>query len=271
MVVQSALKSAHPTALSIVSSVLGLCAALSLAVLSVVEHRNTARPSFVISIYIILSLLFDIVRTRTTWLLGGHALAGTSTLALALKVAIIVLETVNKRSILLEAYAKLSSEATSSLPSRGLFLWLGSLLRAGSNKVLTMKDLLPIHEKLDTRTLHIQLEAAWAKGNKKGKHSLAVATLRAWTAEFAKIAVPRLLIVALNVLQPFIVTAVVENTLKEDSEEVRNEGYGLIGAVGLAYLGTAVFAPMLLCFTTPLTFSRCLPAYTSIWRFAPWP
>lgn len=48
------------------------------------------------------------------------------------------------------------------------------------------------------------------------------------------------MLVALSILQPFIVAAVIENTLEKDSPEIRNQGYGLIGAVAFAYFGQAV-------------------------------
>jgi hypothetical protein len=154
--------------------------------------------------------------------------------------AVLLLETVDKRKMLLGEYKILSSEATSSLPSRGLFLWLEPLLREGSRKALVLKDLMAIHENLDPHKVRLELSAAWRKSYRQRRHALAFATLRAWKWEFAKIVFPRLVIVLLSILQPFVITAVVENVLAKDSLETRNKGYGLIGAVALTYFGTAV-------------------------------
>lgn len=238
---QQSLRVSDTRAISIGSAALGLFVAVSLAALSVLEHRNTLRPSFLIWSYLICTLLFDIARVRTSFLRSNaQALAGTATASVVLKVAVLILETVNKRSILLDTYSRFSSEATSSLPSRGLFLWLASLLRQGSKKILTLKDLLPIHEKLDPRKLTIELSATWSKSDQHRRHGLAMATLWAWRGEFAKIALPRLMLVALNLIQPFVIQAVVENNIAPDSPEIRNQGYGLIGAVGLIYLAQAI-------------------------------
>ena len=115
---QLPLRYSETTSISIASAVLSLLAALALIALSVLEHRNAPRPSFIISIYLILSLFFDITRTRTMWLGNSPALAGRATAALMLQGAVLLLETVDKRKMLLGEYKILSSEATSSLPDR---------------------------------------------------------------------------------------------------------------------------------------------------------
>ncbi len=257
ILVQQSLTISETSHIAIASAAVGFVAAIALGVLSILEHRNTSRPSFIISIYVLLSMLFDIVRTRTAWL-GNEtrALAATTTVAVALKLAILALETVNKRSILLETYHKLSKEATSGFLSRSLFLWLASLLMQGSKKALTLKDLFGIHEKLDPHKLTQELSKQWKKsknapkvattihlttlGNRRRRYGLAMATLWAWKTELAKIAIPRLIIVALNISQPFIIGAIIDNTLAHNTPEIRNQGHGLIGAVALSYFGIAV-------------------------------
>lgn len=150
--------------MTIASSVVGFSAAIGLAFFSSLEHRNSPRPSFIIVSYLLLSLVFDIARVRTAWLLkGSEAIAATVTAAMSTKVLIVVVETFNKRHILLEAYAKLSKEATSGIVSRAMFWWLVSLLKDGSKTVLTLNDLLPIHEKLEPEKLTREYSQKWSK------------------------------------------------------------------------------------------------------------
>lgn len=164
ILVQRSLKSSQLSPIVIASAALGLVGAITLAALSTVEHRNTLRPSFLITIYLMLSILFDIVRTRTAWLQGdARAVAGTTTTAVILKLAVLVFETVNKRSILLDTYRRLSKEATSGLLSRSLFIWLASLLKAGAKGALNKDDLLGIHESLDPQKLAAELGETWGK------------------------------------------------------------------------------------------------------------
>ncbi|KAJ6785512.1 hypothetical protein PWT90_03803 [Aphanocladium album] len=240
LVLQSLNKS-ETSQISTASAAVGLVAAVTLAALSILEHRNTSRPSFLINVYLIFSILFDIARTRTAWLRSdSRALAGTTTAAVVLKLFVFLLEAVSKRSILLKAYARLSKEATSGFLSRGLFLWLSSLLMKGSKKALSLKDLFSIHEKLDPHQLTQALSKQWSKSDHHRRHGLAIATLFTWKAELGKLAIPRLILVALNISQPFIIEAIIDNTLAQDTPQVRNHGYGLIGAVALSYTGTAI-------------------------------
>ncbi|OAR00109.1 hypothetical protein LLEC1_04813 [Akanthomyces lecanii] len=243
ILVQKSLKVTESSQIAIASATAGLVAAIALGALSTLEHRNTSRPSFLISTFFIISILFDVARARTAWIGSeARALAGTTTAAVVLKFAILALETVNKRSILLEAYSKLSKEATSGLFSRGLFLWLASLLVQGSKKALTLKDLFGIHEKLDPHKLTQELSEQWNRnlGNRHRRRGLAIATLWAWKAELLKVAIPRLMIVALNTSQPFIIAAIIDNALARDTPEIRSQGHGLIGAVALSYFATAI-------------------------------
>ncbi|KAJ3497996.1 hypothetical protein NLG97_g1469 [Lecanicillium saksenae] len=240
LVLQS-LNDSEVSQISIASATVGLVAAVTLAILSILEHRNTSRPSFLIAIYLVGSIMFDVARTRTTWLRNDSgALAGTATAAVILKLFILWLEAVNKRNILLEAYNTLSKEATSGLLSRGLFLWLSSLLMNGSKKALSLKDLFGIHEKLDPHQLTHELSEQWEKSDRQRRHGLAMATLSAWKLELGKVAIPRLILVGLSISQPFIIGEIIDNTLARDTPDVRNRGYGLIGAVALSYIGTAI-------------------------------
>ncbi|KAI3390250.1 hypothetical protein diail_10861, partial [Diaporthe ilicicola] len=92
------------TRATLASSVLSLCAALALAVLSQVQHSKSPRPSFIITGYLIVSLPLNGARVRTAWLLASdkHLMPAILTAALAVQVLILILETKNKRKILAE-------------------------------------------------------------------------------------------------------------------------------------------------------------------------
>lgn len=150
------------TSIPVVSSALGLCAALVLAITSTAAHRASPRPSLTITGFLLISILLDMPRVRTTWLLEGSSkvVAGLLSASLATKVALLFLESIGKRSILAEAYSRLSLEETSGLFSRSLFTWLVPLLRAGSRGALKLGDLFTIHQKLNSSAAFQQLQAA---------------------------------------------------------------------------------------------------------------
>lgn len=152
------------TRLSIASAAVNVLVALGLALLSHVEHVKSIRPSFIINFYLLASLIFDVARVRTQWLLRvNDTVAAVLTTSVAVKLVMLVLEAVEKRRILLATYHDLSPEITSGVFGRGLFWWLNSLLVNGFKKILSVNDLFPINEKLASDRLCEDLQARWNK------------------------------------------------------------------------------------------------------------
>lgn len=54
--------------------------------------------------------------------------------------------------------------------------------------------------------------------------------------------IPRLCLIGFNFAQPFLITAALNLVTEPVNPSTRNEGYGLIGATALIYLGIAVGA-----------------------------
>lgn len=150
------------TRLPIASTVLSILATFGLLLLSHLEHAKSIRPSFAISIYLFVSLIFDIARVRTQWLLPANdPVAAVLTASVAVKLMMLILETVGKRTILLAAYRGLSPEITSGLFSRGFFWWLNSLLLTGFKNVLSIDDIFPVNKNLSSRKLSDDLQSRW--------------------------------------------------------------------------------------------------------------
>jgi ATP-binding cassette, subfamily C (CFTR/MRP), member 1 len=150
------------TRLSIASAAVNVLVALGLALLSHLEHVKSIRPSFIITFYLLASLIFDVARVRTQWLLwASDTVAAVLTSSVAVKLVMLVLEAVEKRRILLATYHDLSPEITSGIFSRGLFWWLNPLLVNGFKRILSVNDLFPINEKLASDRLSEDLQARW--------------------------------------------------------------------------------------------------------------
>ncbi|ROW15668.1 hypothetical protein VPNG_02110 [Cytospora leucostoma] len=188
------------TDVSIASTTLSLVSALTLAVLSHFEHVRSVRPSFLINLYLIATVLFDVARVRTRWQIGSEdAIASALTAALAVKCAVLLLEAVEKRSLLLGLDRRFSYESTSGLFSRSSFWWLNSLLLSGFKNVLTLDTLPAIYEKLDSESLTIRLQCTWDK---------------------------------FYLIQEAV-------TYVQGTQSITT-GYGLVGAFGLVYIGLAI-------------------------------
>ncbi|KAK7745878.1 hypothetical protein SLS53_002596 [Cytospora paraplurivora] len=222
----------------IASTTLSLLSALTLAVLSHFEHVKSARPSFIINLYLIATVLFDAARVRTRWQIGSEdAIAATLTAALAVKCAVLLLEAAEKRSLLLGLNRRFSYESTSGLFSRSSFWWLNSLLLAGFKKVLTLDTLPAIYEKIDSESLSIQLQYTWDGCNQKRKNALAWACVWSLRWEVLATYIPKFCYAALSVSQVYLIQEAVSYV--QGTESI-NTGYGLVAAFGLVYIGLAI-------------------------------
>lgn len=151
-------------ALLVASAALQLCAAITLGLLSHWEHRNTVRPSLLISTYLILTCILDAARARTQALIPGQTIVASILIAtVAVKVLALVIETREKTYILLPEYSESSSELHSNIFSRAFFLWLNPLLLMGFRSVISSQDLTPIHEKLSSETLAARVQSNWIR------------------------------------------------------------------------------------------------------------
>lgn len=158
------------TRITIASSALTLVLSLLYALLSSLEHRSSIRPPFLISIYLALSVLFDAARARTIWMLpnaDSSAIPAVFTTSLALRAVMLLLESAEKRSILLDEYSNVSEEGVSGPYNLGVFYWLSSLFFAGYRKVLKHEDLYPLDEELRSELLAKKISDAWKKGPRR--------------------------------------------------------------------------------------------------------
>jgi ATP-binding cassette, subfamily C (CFTR/MRP), member 1 len=115
--------------------------------------------------YLFMSILLDTARARTLWMLGfDRAVPVLFTCSLAVRAVMLVLESTEKRSILVPAHKGCSEEVTSGAISRSVFFWLTSLFVSGYKKILEMDDLYPLDPKLGSEGLNKALSAAWNTG-----------------------------------------------------------------------------------------------------------
>lgn len=153
------------TRFSIASAVLNLLAALCIVLLAHIEHTKSIRPSFLLTAYLFVSLVFDAARLRTEWLISlNKVYASVLSTSTALKLSLLILETIEKRRILIYRGTSPSRESTSGPLSRGFFVWLNSLLISGWATVLTGDGLPVISEKLSSEKLALRFGKSWATG-----------------------------------------------------------------------------------------------------------
>ncbi|KAI7765995.1 hypothetical protein LZL87_001108 [Fusarium oxysporum] len=230
------------TRFSLAAAILNLLAAFAILLLAHVEHVKSVRPSFILTAYLFVSLLFDAARLRTEWLMSLNiAYAATLSTSTIFKLALLVLETIEKRRILISSEKPISKESTSGPFSRGFFVWLNSLLISGWATVLTNNDLPTIYEKLSSEKLAARFGKSWKKATSKSKKpSLFLTTVTVLRWELLSIIPPRVGMIALSISQPFLVSNALRFLTMPESDSTMNLGYGLIGAFAFVFIGSAL-------------------------------
>ncbi|KID91337.1 ABC transporter, transmembrane domain, type 1 [Metarhizium guizhouense ARSEF 977] len=244
LVAIAALPGTPTTAASLACAVVNLLGAAIMWVSSHLEHVRSVRPSLLLNAYFFFSLLFDIVRARTLWAISQNAAFASGFCAsVGLKVVCLVLEAVEKQSILLPEYATYPSEATAGFFNRNFFLWLCPTLIRGFSKELVVTELEANDRSLDPNTHQNKLQALWNKWrrwNKKMSHSLLVTYAVHFRWKLAAAVIPRLCLIGFKFAQPFLVQSAVVYLSELNGQHSRNSGYGLIAAYVILYVGIAI-------------------------------
>ena len=205
------------------------------------EHERSVRPSLVIQFYLSLTLLLDAARVRTLWLQSyNNAVATVTTVSFVFRLILVILEAIEKRSILHPQWRSTSPEATSGLYSRSVFWWLNGLFQIGFKRSLYMEDLLPLDKHLTCSYLYDRLHTAWIDLPTKRPRSLLFLFFGRLKWRLLSAVPPRLGLIAFNFCQPFLIPRAISFASRSKAQDPNNVGYGLIGAYFLVYSGIAI-------------------------------
>lgn len=221
-----------------VVSVIGACA---LGVLSHMEHQRTLRPSLILNIWLLITLLFDIAQVRTLWLQKYQpATAPAMAVSVAIKAGLVVVEAIEKRSILRGKRKAVTPESTAGFYNQAVFWWLNPLFIKGYSKSLELEELYGLDKHLSSGYLYPRVKTVWENLTAKGPHSLLLLFFQRFKWDFLCAVPPRLAYIGFTFCQPFLITQAVELSSQPITVASRNDGYGLIGAYLIVYVGIAI-------------------------------
>ncbi|KAF2788594.1 hypothetical protein K505DRAFT_366344 [Melanomma pulvis-pyrius CBS 109.77] len=230
--------------LSVASSAMAFVASLPMAALSFMEHGRSPRPSVILSSYLFLTTLLDIVQTRTLWLsITMHRQTvntGLFTASLALKVLLLLLEAKKKTKWIHWTADEHSPEESSGILDLGLYIWLKQLFLRGYNGVLDMSHLYHLDEKMSSEYLHERLATCFNGDAPHGRFRLAKALAKALIWPLLLPAAPRIALIGFMFCQPFFISAILKNIPRAGEIGSNNDRYGLIGSAVLIYTGIAL-------------------------------
>jgi hypothetical protein len=144
------------------AAAISLVGSIVLLALSDFEHMRTVRPSWLLNIYLLLTVILDIARSRTYSLSPDlDAVATVFTSRVAVKLILAIAEARPKERLLLPQFADRTPESTSGAYKRALFWWLNALLKKGYTESLTVDDLFQLDKHLQSDRLHHLLGSSW--------------------------------------------------------------------------------------------------------------
>ncbi|KAK4076517.1 hypothetical protein Purlil1_12630 [Purpureocillium lilacinum] len=245
-------------AVSVAAACVSMASSLVSCLVSYFEHARSPRPSSLLNVYLLVSLLLDAALLRTLWLsppsLVGPAIQPVFTASFAAKAALLVLEAAGKARHLLPSSSNggaaaaaaavgLGPEQTTGIYARAVFAWVAPLLRTGFRRLLRPDDLFALDEQMTAAHLSELFWRVWEArrpnlGADSHKHRLVTSCLLALRWPLAAVIVPRLVQLAFTICQPLVLNRFL--LFLDNETQLDRIGYGLVGAYGLVYIGIAL-------------------------------
>ncbi|RDK41575.1 ABC transporter [Aspergillus phoenicis ATCC 13157] len=230
------------TRTTVPAAALSLVAAVALGLAAHFEHTRSVKPPLIIEIYLLFTIAFDAVRLRTLWGMGYHGhIFKLSTIFVIWKVVLLVQEAWPRELGSLEQ--SYSPEEKVGWINRRMFWWVNPLLFLGSKKDLQADDLFILNRSLQSEVCSKSFSEVWqnAKPARKGKKN-GLLWIMAWEHKLVLLtaALPRLCFTAFTFTQPFLIDAVVKYLQTVSENHNRKDGYGLLGAYIIVYVGLGI-------------------------------
>ncbi|KAB8278602.1 P-loop containing nucleoside triphosphate hydrolase protein [Aspergillus minisclerotigenes] len=233
---QSILPASPRNLTSIPAATLGLANAIIIIGLSYVEDRKSTRPSSLLTVYLLLSILFNATQVRTLWLTHRIPTAAVQSSSTGTKLAMLLLELREKTSYPQSPYRDYPPEATSGIVNLSFVWGINRLFMTGYRKLMGNRDLYDLEPGLASGLAGERLKREW-ENHASSRYLVYLSAVSGWS--FSPW-VARLCLIGFSFAQPFLIMTAVQHVERPMTAETRNRGYGLIGATFLVYLGIAV-------------------------------
>nr|POE78010.1 metal resistance protein ycf1 [Quercus suber] len=198
------------TRASIAAACLTSLDALGLALLTIVEHKRSVRPSQLICIYLFFSTILDLSQVRTLWLQDeSEAIAGLFSASVAIKLLLLLLESFGKRSFLQSPYRYFPPEALAGVFSTSIFFWVNQLIVRGYRNIITIEDLFNIDQRLSSGELERTIMKTWAEKRKQRHRALLQTVLSCFVKPILNVIIPRICVIGFRFSQPLLINRAV--------------------------------------------------------------
>ncbi|KAJ6783564.1 hypothetical protein PWT90_09493 [Aphanocladium album] len=240
------------TTTSVPASELELVALLAVVGVMYMSHVHCIRSSGFLAIYLLLSFLIDVVKSRSYFLRPEMSKIGGLTAATAaLRFILLILEEKSKKELIIDGaiHDVAGPESTSGYFTRALLLFLNPMFVTGYYHKLEKEELMSLGLDFSSKKLHQRFKKQWDKRKTApSRYCLLFACLYTWKWELLQILFPRLCYVGFSFAQPFLMGRVidtVEDNGKSKDSEVKllprtGARLGLQGATLFVFVGMAL-------------------------------
>lgn len=230
------------TRASLPLAVLDLVGAAQFLALTWMEDTRSVRPSSLLNVYLLFTLLLDLAQARTLWLhKTSTAVSGLFTARIATKTSLLILEARSKQAYFREVYKALPPESIGGIINRSVLWWVNGLFRRGFRSLLTIEDLYVLDTRLSSDYLRAKVQAAWgARRKPERRFEFPIVICKALWKQLLYAALPRVFLIGFTFAQPFLISRLLNFLAGPDDQKTASIGYGLIGATALIYLGLAI-------------------------------
>jgi len=150
------------TVVSVPASALSFISAISILLMSYLEHTRSIRPSTPVIFYLSVGLFLDIPQARTLFLRHDNLpIAVIFLLTIAAKLSLLFLQSHSKTKYLKPQYATYPPEITSGVWTRNLLWWLIPLFTKGFKSFLSLDDLFLMDPSMSSEMLRNKMQTTW--------------------------------------------------------------------------------------------------------------
>ncbi|KAM3477754.1 hypothetical protein MY8738_006300 [Beauveria namnaoensis] len=228
---------------AIPATAIELLAAACLAAIIYIEHRHSIRSSASTPIYLILSLAFEVCRSRSFFLRPGFTVLGSmAAVAAGMRLILLALQEISKRSLLLDDALRQNCgfETTSGFIGRVLFLFLKPVFATGFRAELLLRHLDQLDPELSSEVLYQRLEPHWQPHRlNPSPNELLKACFKAWKDCVGGLVFSRLIVTAFDFSQPFVLRRVINLVDKPHQDNMKERG-GVQAAATFMFIGIAL-------------------------------
>lgn len=152
---------------AIAAATLTLLSAICLVPVLYLEHRYTLRSTAYMSLWLICTIICDIGRARSLFLrIDVFTVGILTTIATGLKMCLFILEEKSKKSLIKDQRTRkdVTTEATSGLFSRIMFLWMNRVFSYGFKNIISLDGLNKLSPTLATQHVTDEFAKQWPPG-----------------------------------------------------------------------------------------------------------